>query len=224
MFIPVCRKREVGAQFGPMFCLSGKRGSVAEYRSEPRLIMISADQEVETITQNGPKERKFLNLALILAEWKLFILKFVAVVTVGVIITVLIWPVSYTANSRVMPPHQSQSSIASAMMGQLGQLAPLSSLAGSSLGLKNASDIYLFVLRSRSIADDVIDRFSLMKVYKAKRRFDAEEELRQNTVVSSGPEGGITIAVSDRDPQRAADIANFYVEELKKVTQTLAVT
>jgi capsule polysaccharide export protein KpsE/RkpR len=89
---------------------------------------------------------------------------------------------------------------------------------------KTATDVYLYVLRSRTVADAIIDRFSLMQVYKSRRRVNAEDELRDNTQILSGKEGGISVSVSDRDPQRAADIANAYVEELKKLTQTLAVT
>lgn len=74
------------------------------------------------------------------------------------------------------------------------------------------------------MADDLIDRFSLMSVYKTKQRVKAREKLKDNTDITSGTEGGISIAVSDRDRQRAADIANAYVDELKKLTQTLAVT
>ena len=88
----------------------------------------------------------------------------------------------------------------------------------------NASDVYLYVLRSRTIADDLIDQFSLMNVYKQKTRTFTEDKLRENTQLTSGKEGGITISVDDRDPNRAAELANGYVDDLKKLTKTLAMT
>jgi len=164
----------------------------------------------------------FLDLLLRLAEWKGFVFKFVLVAAVLAAIVSLIWPKSFTATTKIMPPQQSQSSLASAVMGQLG---PLAAMAGNSFGIgKGASDVYIYVLRSRTLADTLIDRFSLMAVYKEKKRVNARNRLRDDTQISSGSEGGISISVSDRDPQRAADIANAYVDELKNLTQTLAVT
>jgi len=164
----------------------------------------------------------FLDLLLRLAEWKGFVFKFVLVAAVLAAIVSLIWPKSFTATTKIMPPQQSQSSLASAVMGQLG---PLAAMAGNSFGIgKGASDVYIYVLRSRTLADTLIDRFSLMAVYKEKKRVNARNRLRDDTQISSGSEGGISISVSDRDPQRAADIANAYVDELKTLTQTLAVT
>lgn len=189
---------------------------VLDHAKEP-LISTAANQEAE----GG-----FLDILLRLAEWKRFILLFVFGAAVLAAIVALIWPKSYTATAKIMPPQQHQSSIASAIMGQLGPLAALAGGGmGSSLGLgKNPSEVYIYVLRSRTVADALIDRFSLMKVYKLKMRILARDRLRHDTEISSGEEGGISISVSDHDRQRAADIANAYVDELKQLTQTLAVT
>ena len=168
------------------------------------------------------EESSLLDLVSLLPQWRFFILKVVVVFAVLSAIVALLWPKTFTATARIMPPQQGQSSLASAMMGQLG---PLAALAGSALpGGKNASDVYLYVLRSRTISDDLIDQFSLMKVYKQKTRTFTEDKLRENTQLTSGKEGGITISVDDRDPQRAADLANGYVDDLKKLTKTLAMT
>jgi len=166
-------------------------------------------------------ENSLLDLLAQLPEWRFFILKVVAVCAVLSVVAALLWPKTFTATTRIMPPQQAQSSLSTAIMGQLG---PLASLAGGSLPMgKSTSDVYLYILRSRTVSDDLIDRFSLMSVYKQKRPY-AEDRLSQNTQLGSGKEGGITISVADRDPQRAADIANGYVDELRKLTQTLAVT
>lgn len=162
----------------------------------------------------------FLEILIKLSAWKFFILKFVFGCSIIAVVVALLWPKSYTATAKIMPPQQSQS-IASAMLGQLG---PMAALAGKDLGIRSAGDVYLYILKSRTISDDIIDHFGLMAVYKDKRRLDARNDLQKNTDIASGPEGGISISVVDRDPQRAADIANYYVDELRKLTQTLAVT
>lgn len=181
------------------------------------------DQAKESLMASPAPEGSFLDLLLRLAEWKRFILTFVFTAAVLAAIVALLWPKTYTALARIMPPQEQHSSVASAIMGQLG---PLAGMAGSSLaGLgKGQSDLYIYLLRSRTVADDLVDRFSLMSVYKTKQRVKARDKLKDNTDITSGTEGGISIAVSDHDRQRAADIANAYVDELKKLTQTLAVT
>ena len=189
-------------------------------------VLDQAKEPLISAAAGQTQEGSFLDLLLRLAEWKKFILTFVFGAAVLAAIVALIWPKSYTARAKIMPPQEHRSSLASAIMGQLGSLGALAGDSlGGAMGLgKNGTDVYIYVLRSRTVADDLIDRFSLMSVYKTKRRVKAREKLKDNTDITSGTEGGISIAVSDHDRQRAADIANAYVDELKKLTQTLAVT
>jgi uncharacterized protein involved in exopolysaccharide biosynthesis len=70
----------------------------------------------------------------------------------------------------------------------------------------------------------LIDRFSLMSVYGIKLRIDARHRLENRTEVTTEKGGTISISVQDRDPQRAAELANSYVNELEKLTKTLNVT
>jgi tyrosine-protein kinase Etk/Wzc len=128
---------------------------------------------------------------------------------------------AYTANARILPPQES-TSIAGAMLGQLGPL--ISSAAGKDMGLHNPNDIYVAMLHSRTISDRIIDRFSLMSVYGKKLRVDARHKLDSEVEITVGRDNVISISVEDRDPQRATDMANAYVEELGKLTRTLAVT
>jgi uncharacterized protein involved in exopolysaccharide biosynthesis len=106
----------------------------------------------------------------------------------------------------------------------LAQLGGLAGAAGGALGIKNPNDLYVGMLKSRTLADSLIQRFELQKVYDAKTMFDTRKELDTNTKITSGKDGIITIDFDDKDPRRAATVANAYVEELYKLTQTLAVT
>jgi uncharacterized protein involved in exopolysaccharide biosynthesis len=63
-----------------------------------------------------------------------------------------------------------------------------------------------------------------MSVYKQKLREYTRKQLETATEIKAGKEGVISVAVEDRNPQRAADLANGYVEELEKLTKTLNVT
>jgi uncharacterized protein involved in exopolysaccharide biosynthesis len=185
----------------------------------PMLEEVSQAQLLE-----GRERKHFLEFFIILAKHKRLILRLVIGAAVGSVIISLLLPTYYEGTAKMMPPQQG-SSIASAMMDQLGGLAPLiGATAGSSLGLKNPSDLYAAMLRSRTIADTLIDRFSLMSRYNKKLRVDARKRLAGLTEITVNKDGTITIAVEDRDPTRAAEMANAYIEELEKLSKTLAVS
>jgi uncharacterized protein involved in exopolysaccharide biosynthesis len=129
-------------------------------------------------------------------------------------------PNMYAGVTKILPPQQSQSS-AAFMLAQLGSLA---NLPGSSLGIKNPNDLYVGMLKSRTVADNLISRFGLKDLYARDTLHDTRRELEERTTISHGRDGIITIRFEDRDRKRAADVANGYVEELYKLTQRLAVT
>ena len=85
--------------------------------------------------------------------------RLIAVVTLaGAILSAaiaLLLPARYSAEAVIMPPPQ-EDSIASAVLGQLGGMA---SLGERSLGLKSPSDIYVGIVKSRTVADAIIERF-----------------------------------------------------------------
>lgn len=167
------------------------------------------------------RESSLLDRFIVLAEHKKVIFAVVGIAAVGSIVISLLLPKTYESNAKIMPPQQSTST-ASAMLAQLG---PLGMMAGNQLGIRTPGDLYVTMLRSRTISDKLIDRFNLSQVYGLKKIKDVRLRLQNLTEISTGPKDGvISITVTDRDPQRAADIANAYVDELQKLTQTLAVT
>lgn len=130
-------------------------------------------------------------------------------------------PKSYTATSRILPPQQSNSAVAAIT----SQLAPLTGLLGTvAPGFKNANEMYVGMLKSRTVADAITARFQLKDVYDEETIEDTRKELEEKTQIAFGRDGLITISFEDTDPRRAADVANAYVEELDRLTQSLAVT
>jgi len=158
---------------------------------------------------------------IVLAKRKSFIFKFVGSALILSTVTAFLLPKTYTAKTKIMPPQQNQSMGAMAALSQLG---PLAALAGQGMGLRNPGDLYVALLRSDTVAYGLIDRFSLMSVYGKKLRVDARLRLEDRSKITAGKEGVISISVDDRSPQRAADLANGYVEELEKLTKTLNMT
>jgi len=130
-------------------------------------------------------------------------------------------PPSFTAATTFMPPQQSQSAASSAM----ASLSALAGLAGAAGGVRNSGDQYVALMQSVTLSDRIIDRFDLMKVYDADFRVDARRVLAGNVRITLGKrDGWITVEVEDKSPQRAADMANRYVDELRRLAGALAVT
>lgn len=128
---------------------------------------------------------------------------------------------TFTAATSFLPPQSSQGAATSA----LASLGSLASLAGGAAGVRNSADQYVALMQSVTVSDRLIDQFKLMSVYDEKYRIDARKELARNVRASIGKKDGlISLEVDDASPQRAADIANRYIEELRLLTSTLAVT
>jgi uncharacterized protein involved in exopolysaccharide biosynthesis len=169
-------------------------------------------------------EINLLDLLIVLAKHKRITLGVpLAAGIVSAVISLLL-PNYYTGTARILPPQQSASA-ASALLNQLGgALGGLASAAGGALGVRNPNDLYVGMLKSRTVADNLISRFDLAKVYDEDRLSDTRKRLEKETTVAAGKDGIITIEVDDKDPKRAADLANAYVDELMKLTKVLAVT
>jgi tyrosine-protein kinase Etk/Wzc len=147
------------------------------------------------------------------------------VATVSAVVITLLVPNRYSATTKMLPPTQAQSA-SSMMMSQLAGsgAGALLSMAGKDIGLKDPADLYIGMLRSRTVSDAMIARFDLARVYETKKASSTRKALEDVTDIRSGKDALITITVEDKDPQRAADMANAYVAELRKLTQSLAVT
>ncbi|MEN9762302.1 MAG: hypothetical protein RI906_2128 [Pseudomonadota bacterium] len=134
-------------------------------------------------------------------------------------ISFLIAP-TFTARTVIMPP-QAQQSAAATLLSSLGALG---GVAGAAVGIKNPNDQVVALLKSRTLADRMVDRFELMTRYKAKLRQDARKGLETRTRIASGKDGLISIEVDDTSPEVAAQMAGAYIQELYKLMASLAVT
>lgn len=127
----------------------------------------------------------------------------------------------FTASTTFMPPQQPQSSAATA----LASLGALGGLAAGVAGVSTPADRYVALMQSVTVSDRIIDKFGLMAAFHAEYRIDARRVLANRVRISIGKKDGlITVEVEDTIPQRAADIANRFVEELRAMTSTLAVS
>ncbi len=187
--------------------------------------MKNLEQEIveafETPVSSGGGGIDLLDIALVLASRRRLIsIVTISALCVGVVVSLALKP-NFTATAVILPPQQQSSS--SALMGQLGSLAALGGGA-SALGIKSPADMYVGILQSRTIADEIISQFHLESIYKRKKRDDTRTALRDHTEIEAGKDNLIRISVTDHDPNRARDLANAYVDELYRVNSNLAIT
>jgi len=142
---------------------------------------------------------------------------FVAIVSAGASLAL---PNIYMANTKLLPPQQPQSA-AGAILSQLSGMA---GVVGGGAGLKSPNEMYVGMLKSRTIADELITAFSLKKHYGTESQEKARGRLREATTITAGKDGLINIEIEDEDQQLVAKLANGYVHELTKLSKVLAVT
>ncbi len=163
-----------------------------------------------------------VQLLVTLARERRLLLKFVgAGLLLGVLLSIVIRPY-YTATTSFLPPQQSSSS-ASSMLAQLGGLGSLAGMG--SLGMKSTTDLYVGLLASVTVEDAMVSRFHLKEQYKIKYDSFARRQLEQQTKINGKEKDGLVrVSVTDKSPERAAQLANGYLEQLQKMSGNLAVT
>jgi len=179
-----------------------------------------SSEEREIDVKNDADGATFLDLLILLAKRKRLVLGLPVVFAAVAALITLSLPNIYLATAQILPPQQNQST-AAAMLNQLGGFA---GAAGGALGLKNPSDLYVGLLSSRTVADNLIQRLDLKKHYDQQTFDKTRRSLEKNTSIKAGKNGIISIGIEDKDPRFAAALANAYVEELDKLLGTLAIT
>jgi capsule polysaccharide export protein KpsE/RkpR len=101
------------------------------------------------------------------------------------------------------------------MRPELGALAGLAAIP-------DGNDRFIALLKSRVVADRIISRFSLMRLYSTRYRHEARTALAKHTTIQEDRKSGvITLIFSDRSPELAAQIAQAYVRELERLNAEL---
>ena len=131
-------------------------------------------------------------------------------------------PNLYKAETRILPPQEKGGNLAAQLLGQGGGLV---ALTGGVSGVKSQGELYVEIAKSRTVLDRIVDRFDLMKLYKARYREDARRTLLGSVKARDDRKSGIIfLTVEDPDPKRAAEMANAFVEELKSLAGGLALS
>jgi uncharacterized protein involved in exopolysaccharide biosynthesis len=130
---------------------------------------------------------------------------------IAVVVSLLL-PPWFRARATILPPTEGADSFS--LMAGLIESSALSrfGLVGSS----TPSDIFVEILRSRRLQEAMIDSFDLQNVYRTKGRDRTVKELSRHFSIGVEPSGLVTVFVEDRNPERAAAMTNFLVDELDR--------
>jgi len=154
--------------------------------------------------------------------WMILALFFLSVFTAG-FHSYFIMAKIYESKASILAPKESG--------GGAAGLAAVLAASGASQFLGNIlpptgsnRDVFVAILKSRTMAQDLVERFNLKDYYKAKYAEDAIKGVQGATDISVSKEGAISVKVEDKDPKLAADIANAYITSLDRLFAKLGTT
>jgi tyrosine-protein kinase Etk/Wzc len=179
---------------------------------------------IETHQEDRMVASTLLDFLEVVTRYRKFIARFVLGVTVLVTVITLLSPKWYRSTASVFPAEKSD--ILGALEGVSNLAKAISpARALTSLTGNPETDRYLAILRSGTVLGAVIQRFDLVKVYEITSYpgENTAKALLSNTEFKVESEGNLTITVYDKDPHRAADMANYFVEMLNKTNTELQV-
>jgi uncharacterized protein involved in exopolysaccharide biosynthesis len=178
-----------------------------------------------SIPSGEPEDLTFLDVLLIVTQRKKLVGIVTAICTAFALLLAFALPQEYTATVIILPP-QGNSSMSSMLASQLeGVGGAVSGMAGSMLGVKNVNDMYVSMLKSRSVEDAVIQRYGLQSEYRKNYLAETRRALEKHTKIDGSTKDGlIRLNFWDRNPNRAAEVANGYVNQFRDLSQHLAIT
>lgn len=161
----------------------------------------------------------------VVIKWRRVIVANFLIVAVIVAVISLFLPPWYEARTTILPPEKETGSLglSAGLLGGLGAAF----LGGGGMALPTfatPSDVYAAMLKSRRVAERVVESNDLMELFKTKSMARAVETLKSRLSVTVGKEGIIAVAYEDKDPVRAAEVTNSFVEHLNLVNQEVNVS
>jgi uncharacterized protein involved in exopolysaccharide biosynthesis len=193
--------------------------SQAFVRQEPTELWLGTADETSLVEA---RERMAARVRLLWNNRRLLIRATIWGLIASAAIAFLI-PKQYSSTTKLMPPSGSPGSggMLTALSNRVGGAA--AGIAESALGLKTTGALFVGILRSVTVEDDLIQRFYLQKVYHLRYLEDTRKALASHTDISEEDRSGIiSVSVIDGDPARAAAMAQEYINQLNWVVNHLS--
>ena len=180
-------------------------------------------RESPTLVAELPSTRGLANLELIWEKRSVLYRVALRALVISTLIAFLI-PRRFESTVSLMPPKDAMSDSGLMLAAVAGKAAPgLGAMAGSMLGAKSTGALFVELMRSRTVQDQIVDKLNLQKVYWTRYKQDARKALNARTDVTEDRKSGvISLTVTDGDPQRARDIAQGYVDALDRLVSQVS--
>ncbi len=157
----------------------------------------------------------------LLVRRKILILTFVLLSTIISAVIAFMLPDEYTAIASAVPPKTSTSTLENMIGGISSTLKDigLGKLGGKTEGVYS----FLVILDSRAVKDSIINKYRFDTIYKIPMNQISKlrEAFENNLEISLELEGNYTISFTDKDPIRAANVANDYILVANGIAQQL---
>ena len=137
-------------------------------------------------------------LVRFIAKWRTFLITSLISVLIGAVMVYRIEPM-YEANVSILP---------SAAAEEANSFSAL--FTG-----RHSGDIYVGLLHSRAVVDNVIRRMDLHKIYQTPSQDVTRGMLWQSTKILVGADSILVLVVRDKDAGTAMRIANSYLDALE---------
>jgi uncharacterized protein involved in exopolysaccharide biosynthesis len=158
-----------------------------------------------------------LDYAYIWLKWRRFILWVVVVSTALALAVSLVLPKSYRAVTSILPPKpEMPASFSSAFSTFAATLDILNT------GKTEEVNTYVALLESRRIREAAVQAFNLRAYYEKETMDETLKALASDLDIEVTKENTLVLSVVHQDSVKAAEIANFFIEELDRVNKTLA--
>jgi capsule polysaccharide export protein KpsE/RkpR len=180
-------------------------------------------RESPTLVAELPSTRGLANLELIWEKRSVLYRVALRALVISTLIAFLI-PRRFESTVSLMPPKDAMSDSGLMLAAVAGKAAPgMGAMAGSMLGAKSTGALFVELMRSRTVQDQIVDKLDLQKVYWTRYKQDARKALNARTDVTEDRKSGvISLTVTDGDPQRARDIAQGYVDALDRLVSQVS--
>jgi len=147
----------------------------------------------------------------VLARWRRMILASVLCVSAVTAVVSLLMAERFRARAVLFPPEEEQSDFGLAALLSKSPIN-LGKLGGQGLSAQD----FVPIARSRSVAEAVIGRFHLDRLWQSQNREQALKTFDQRLTTQLSREEFLSVEFEAESPQLAADITNAVVEEMDR--------
>ncbi len=147
-------------------------------------------------------------LYIVLRARRFILINLIGVSIIAAVISSVL-PETYRGEAVILPPVEQRKAFG---FSDILASIPVTTLRLGTTG--SPSEIYQGILRSSLVRREIVEQFELMDVYQVDTEDEAMEILKNNTEIALTKEGLIRVRVEDRDRERCARIANYYIHLL----------